>query len=57
MTTALLDRLLTGNPPVAAMSGPDEWTIRLDVRELGDREVQRVADAVLAVLMPGSAGF
>ncbi|HZR01252.1 MAG TPA: aminotransferase class V-fold PLP-dependent enzyme [Chloroflexota bacterium] len=52
----LLDKLLAGSPPVAAMGGPDEWTIRLDVRELDDRDVQRVADAVLAVLMPGSAG-
>jgi D-glucosaminate-6-phosphate ammonia-lyase len=52
----LLDKLLAGNPPVAAMGGPDEWTIRLDVRELDDRDVQRVADAVLAVLMPGSVG-
>lgn len=50
----LLDRLLAGDPPVAAMTGPDEWTIRLDVRELTDRDVQRVADAVLAILMPGS---
>ena len=49
----LLDRLLAGNPPVAGMTGPDEWTIRLDVRELDDRQVQRVADAVLGVLMPG----
>jgi L-seryl-tRNA(Ser) seleniumtransferase len=53
----LLDRLLAGNPPVAAMAGPDEWTIRLDVRELNERDVQRVADAVLAVLMPGSVAF
>jgi L-seryl-tRNA(Ser) seleniumtransferase len=53
----LLDRLLAGTPPVAAMAGPDAWTIRLDVRELPERDVQRVADAVLAVLMPGSVGF
>jgi D-glucosaminate-6-phosphate ammonia-lyase len=53
----MLDRLLAGNPPVAAMTGADEWTIRLDVRELDDRDVQRVADAVLAILMPGSVGF
>lgn len=53
----MLDRLLKGDPPVAGMTGPDEWTIRLDVRELSDRDVQRVADAVLAILMPGSVGF
>ena len=53
----LLDKLLAGDPPVAAMTGRDEWTIRLDVRELSDRDVQRVADAVLAILMPGSRGF
>src|SRR5262245_10620563 len=52
----LLERLLAGDPPVAAMAGPDRWTIRLDVRELPERDVQRVADAVLAVLMPGSVG-
>jgi L-seryl-tRNA(Ser) seleniumtransferase len=52
----MLDRLLASDPPVAAMTGPDEWTIRLDVRELDDRDVQRVADAVLAILMPGSVG-
>lgn len=50
----LLDRLLAGNPPVAAMSGPDDHTIRLDVRELDDRDIQRVADAVYAILMPGA---
>jgi D-glucosaminate-6-phosphate ammonia-lyase len=53
----LIDRLLAGDPPVAAMSGPDEWTVRLDVRELTDRDVQRVADAVLGILMPGSRRF
>jgi hypothetical protein len=52
----LLERLLAGNPPVAAMAGPDRHTIRLDVRELSERDVHRVADAVLAVLMPGSVG-
>jgi L-seryl-tRNA(Ser) seleniumtransferase len=52
----LLKRLLEGNPPVAAMSGPDPRTIRLDVRELSEPDVQRAADAVLAVLMPGSVG-
>ncbi|HEV8636697.1 MAG TPA: aminotransferase class V-fold PLP-dependent enzyme, partial [Chloroflexota bacterium] len=57
MTAAeLLKRLLGGSPPVAAMSGPDARTIRLDVRELSEPDVQRVADAVLAVLMPGSFG-
>ena len=48
------DKLLAGNPPVAAMGGPDQWTIRLDVRELNDLDVQRVADAVYAILMPAS---
>jgi hypothetical protein len=48
----LLERLLAGDPSVAAMPGPDEWTIRLDVRELDEPDIQRVADAVYAVLMP-----
>ncbi len=52
----LLERLLVGNPAVAAMPGHDDRTIRLDVRGLPDRDLQRVADAVLAVLMPGSVG-
>ena len=52
----LLKRLLAGDPPVAAMGGPEEHTVRLDVRELGDRDLQRVADAVLAQLVPGSIG-
>ena len=52
----LLERLLAGEPAVAAMPGPDEWTIRLDVRELPEEDVQRVADAVYAVLMPASVG-
>jgi D-glucosaminate-6-phosphate ammonia-lyase len=52
----LLERLLSGDPPVAAMSGPDEWTIRLDVRELSEEDVQRVADAVYAILMPVPVG-
>jgi L-seryl-tRNA(Ser) seleniumtransferase len=52
----VLRRLLEGRPPVAAMAGPEPRTIRLDVRELSDADVQRVADAVLAVLMPGQVG-
>ena len=52
----LLKRLLEGTPPVAAMAGSDRHTIRLDVRELSEPDVQRVADAVLAALMPGSVG-
>jgi L-seryl-tRNA(Ser) seleniumtransferase len=52
----LLKRLLEGTPPVAAMSGPGPNAVRLDVRELSDADVQRVADALLAVLMPGSIG-
>lgn len=53
----LLARLLAGDPAVAAMPGFDRHTIRLDVRDVEERDVQRVADAVLAVLMPGSVGF
>jgi D-glucosaminate-6-phosphate ammonia-lyase len=52
----LLDRLLDGEPSVAAMPGSDEWTIRLDVRELSEEDIQRVADAIYAVLMPASVG-
>lgn len=49
-------RLLAGMPPVAVMTGPEADTIRIDVRELTEHDVQRVADAVLAQLMPGSVG-
>jgi D-glucosaminate-6-phosphate ammonia-lyase len=52
----LLRRLLAGDPPVAVMAGPEEDTVRIDVRELPERDVQRVADAVLAQLMPASIG-
>jgi hypothetical protein len=53
----LADRLAQADPPVQSEVGPDQWTIQLDVRDVDDRGVQRVADAVLAILMPGSVGF
>jgi D-glucosaminate-6-phosphate ammonia-lyase len=49
-------RLLAGTPPVAVMTGPEADTIRIDVRELGEPDLQRVADAVLGQLVPGSVG-
>ncbi len=52
----LRQRLLDGSPSVAIMPGFDTWTARIDVRELDEEDIQRVADAILAILMPASIG-
>jgi L-seryl-tRNA(Ser) seleniumtransferase len=52
----LRQRLLDGSPSIAIMPGFDAWTARIDVRELGEEDIQRVADAILAILMPASIG-
>ncbi|MBM4417722.1 MAG: aminotransferase class V-fold PLP-dependent enzyme [Chloroflexi bacterium] len=52
----LRQRLLDGSPSIAIMPGFDPWTARIDVRELDEEDIQKVADAILAILMPASIG-